>query len=146
VDYPRIFWVLIGTNDLGSGCRPEVVLVGILRIIEELLLRQPTSTIFIHGILPRSTFSENGYLLYNGSYWRAIEAINEQLEAYSKQRSRRVHYFDARDLFLVQPNASQGEDESVWQIDKKLMPDFLHPSSTGYQRWGEVIVERIESL
>jgi lysophospholipase L1-like esterase len=140
---PSVYWVLIGTNDLGSGCTPEVVLVGILRVVEELLLQQPTSTIVINGILPRSSPLQHGYLIYNHSYWKAIEAINDALEQYSQHRSNRVHYFDARDIFLV--NATV-QDESQLQIQVDWMPDLLHPSRSGYQRWGEAIVSKLKTI
>jgi lysophospholipase L1-like esterase len=86
---------------------------------------------------------QHGYLLYNHSYWKAIEAINEALQQYSQHRSSRVHYFDARDIFLV--NATV-QDESQLQIQVDWMPDLLHPSRSGYQRWGEAIVSKLKTI
>jgi len=138
-----VYWILIGTNDLGSGCSAEIVLVGILRVIEELLLKQPQSVIVINGILPRSTIAANGYLLYNHSFWKDIASINQALEQYTQHRSKQLHYFDARDLFLVDASV---KDESQLQIQLDLMPDLLHPSALGYQKWGEAIVEKLKTI
>lgn len=50
---PKVWWILIGINDLVSGgCSPEVVLLGILRIVEEIQYNKPDATIVINGILP----------------------------------------------------------------------------------------------
>ena len=50
---PKVWWILIGVNDLVSGgCSPEVVLLGILRIVEEIQYNKPDATIVINGILP----------------------------------------------------------------------------------------------
>jgi len=50
---PKIWWILIGTNDLTSGgCSPEVVLLGILRLVEEIQHVKPDAMVVINGILP----------------------------------------------------------------------------------------------
>ncbi len=50
---PKVWWVTMGTNDLLSGgCSPEVVLLGILRIVEEIQWAKPDAIIVINGILP----------------------------------------------------------------------------------------------
>jgi lysophospholipase L1-like esterase len=50
---PQVWWILMGTNDLTSGgCSPEVVLLGILRLVEEIQYRKPYATVVINGILP----------------------------------------------------------------------------------------------
>jgi lysophospholipase L1-like esterase len=52
---PKVWWVTMGTNDLLSGgCSPEVVLLGILRIVEEIQWAKPDAIIVINGILPTS--------------------------------------------------------------------------------------------
>jgi lysophospholipase L1-like esterase len=59
---PRIFVLLIGTNDLSKDwCSAENVIVGIVRIVELLLTERPTATVLLHGLLPR-TYDEEGYL------------------------------------------------------------------------------------
>ena len=50
------FWVLIGTNDLGTtSCTPDIVILGVIRIVEELRMRMPSATVVINGLLPRTS-------------------------------------------------------------------------------------------
>merc|ERR1711862_280070 len=53
---PTIWWLVIGTNDLAmKQCSEEVVLMGILRIIEEILENKPDARIVVNSILPMSS-------------------------------------------------------------------------------------------
>jgi lysophospholipase L1-like esterase len=58
----KVFWVLIGTNDLTASCSEEVILLGIIHIVEEIKRRKPDSIIVLNGILPR-TDSPSGKLM-----------------------------------------------------------------------------------
>jgi hypothetical protein len=50
---PKVWWILVGINDLiQGGCSPEVVLLGVLRIVEEIQSQAPNAIIVINGILP----------------------------------------------------------------------------------------------
>jgi len=150
---PAVYWLLIGTNDMGwAWCSPEVTLIGILRVVEELRAKKPGAFIVINGLLPRS-FDSKGYLNRKNkigikhstknppALWKDIQAINAQLEEYSNTHDN-VIYFYAGDLFMIDSLAS---DESL-QLDKNLMNDYLHPSAIGYKLWGDRIVEKLEEL
>ncbi len=50
----KAFWVLIGTNDLTDECTEDVVLLGIIRVAEEIRRLKPDSIVVLNGILPRS--------------------------------------------------------------------------------------------
>lgn len=150
---PAVFWVLIGTNDMGwAWCSPEVALVGILRVVEELRSKRPGSQIVINGLLPRS-FDTKGYVMKAGkikntilpSLWKDIQAINNQLEEYSRTRDD-VYYFDATDIFLVNGDDMDLTKENDLRIDENLMNDFVHPSHIGYRLWGDRIVKKLEEL
>lgn len=151
---PQVIWVLIGTNDFGiTFCSAEMVVIGIVRVIEELLVRKPASTIVLEGLLPR-TYNRKGYVSKGRSrkwwkhksppampsLWDDIEAVNEELKNYADSRAK-VEYFETF-VFFVDKDAP---DESL-QIDGKLMPDFLHPSAQGYTLWGQEIVEKLKSI
>mmetsp|Transcript_13690 Transcript_13690/g.31824 ORF Transcript_13690/g.31824 Transcript_13690/m.31824 type:complete len:199 (+) Transcript_13690:379-975(+) len=49
---PPVFWILVGTNDLGEECTPETISVGILRVVQEVWIHKPQSVIVISGLLP----------------------------------------------------------------------------------------------
>lgn len=57
----KVFWVLIGTNDLGKGCSENVILLGIIHVVEEIRKMKPDSIVVVNGILPR-TNSPDGRL------------------------------------------------------------------------------------
>lgn len=153
--HPSVIWVLIGTNDFGSTwCSAEMVLIGILRVVEELRLLQPDSIVVINGLLPR-TYNRRGYvgrgrrrkwwrlgksLPAMPSMWDDFEAVNEELKNYAANRER-VEYFETK-AFLVDPRVP----DDMLQINGKLMPDFFHPSAEGYRLWGQEIVEKLKVL
>ena len=131
---PKIWWLLIGINDLRFlGCSEEIVLISIERIVEEIQLRKITnSTIVLNGLLPSSQ-DEHGRL---GSLWDSIQMINAELQKYAEKSVGDIRYFDAKDIFLAGDR----------YIDGDLMPDFLHPSALGFQRWGRAIKTEINNI
>lgn len=141
-----VWWILIGTNDfLKDGldnCSDEVVLMGVRRIVEEMKLLRPSSKIVVNGILPRSGRSD-GLLFEPGgkrNVMNAIQDVNRELRAYCEQHEN-VEYFDASDLFIKE-NKKVGYE----YIPEALMSDHLHPTTLGYERWGERIVEKLHNI
>lgn len=144
---PKVFWILIGTNDLGNTwCSPDATVLGILRVVEEIRRRRPGAIIVINSIMPRS-WNKKGFVwkekrLGKGrvlpELWSSIQDINDHLEEYSRTHEN-VEYFDANNVFL------QGEDKKL-KIDKELMNDYLHPSDVGYKLWGDLIVKKLGKL
>jgi lysophospholipase L1-like esterase len=50
---PRVWWLVLGMNDLGRmQCSEEVVVLGILRVVEEIRTRKPDAEIVINSMLP----------------------------------------------------------------------------------------------
>jgi len=50
---PKVFWIVLGTNDLAiKQCSEEVVLLGILRVIEEIQSQRPNAKIVVNSIIP----------------------------------------------------------------------------------------------
>lgn len=114
-----VFWVLIGTNDLGNtGCSADMVILGIIRIVEELRFRQPSAIVVINGLLPR-TSDHDGFLLQTKGkmpvLWPVIQTINTELKRYAANREQ-VEYFES-DAFLRNATALPKD----LQIDRDLM-------------------------
>lgn len=136
-----------------AWCSPEVTLVGILRVVEELRSKRPGSQIVINGLLPRSFDAKTGYVMKTMEIqnkkppplWKDIQAINNQLEEYTRTRDN-IHFFDATDIFLVNGDDMDLVKEKDLRIDQNLMKDFLHPSHIGYKLWGDQIVKKLEEL
>ena len=50
---PRVWWLSLGMNDLGRmQCSEEVVVLGTLRVVEEIMSRKPDAHIVINSMLP----------------------------------------------------------------------------------------------
>mmetsp|Transcript_55908 Transcript_55908/g.84606 ORF Transcript_55908/g.84606 Transcript_55908/m.84606 type:complete len:413 (+) Transcript_55908:93-1331(+) len=160
---PKVWWILIGANDLVRGqCSEEAVVVGILRLADEIAMKKPGSIVVIQGLLPRSSFSD-GALSHSHSkstvvrsstkeyykpneypLWPSIKAINTELENFCAQHEHMV-YFDTSSLFF----GSLGNEHfqsSQKIILKELMPDFAHPSAKGYQILAKVIGNEVNDI
>jgi len=140
---PKVYWILIGTNNMGvTWCSPEAAFVGILSVVEEIRTKKPGSFVVINALMPRSFDKMNGNVRkMNGKrlpqLWTATQGINVQLKTYSEKYDN-VSYFDANEVFF---STSRSE-----VIEKRLMPDFLHPSPEGYRLWGDRIVKKLDTL
>ena len=130
---PKVWWILIGTNDLASGCSAEAVMVGIISIVQEIQKQRPSALIVVNSILPRP--GDNTGLL-GGQLWQDIVWVNDRMECFS-QGVDRVEYFNATELFLTPAGT---------HINQTLLPDWLHPSVAGSQVWGTEIVKRVKEL
>jgi lysophospholipase L1-like esterase len=118
---PKVFWLLIGTNDLAvKWCNVDALVAGNIAIVEELLkLRPDTATIVINSLLPR-----------HSSLWKYELLINERLECYANV-TEGVEFFDATDIFMMSNRTLQN------------LEDGLHPSVEGHRLWGTAIVEKV---
>lgn len=144
---PRVWWINIGTNDLlRTRCSEEVTLMGILRIVEEILREKQDATVVINSILPLS-LDPNGLLQSSkrkpkGSrfinLWPSIQLLNGQLKKFA-DRHKRVKFFDATEIFI---NRKGGEV----LLDQTLYLDGLHPNAAGYKAWDEHIIKRLEAI
>ena len=162
----NIFWLILGTSDLSrGGCSEEAVVLGILRVAEEIHTKFPQAVVVIQGILPR-TSRDDGTLEprsvhkkllgkhHNEKYyanmaqhafllWPSIQAINTELAKFCEDHDYFV-YFDAAALFL-----EDHRDPTIGQthkIIKKLMPDSVHPSLAGWEVLGNAIEQEYNRI
>jgi lysophospholipase L1-like esterase len=148
---PKVFWVLIGTNDLGNKwCSPDATVLGIVRVVEAIRHSRPGAVVVINSIFPRSWHKEGivlkGKRIGKGNFlpelWTSISNINAHLKDYSEKREN-VEFFDVNDVFFLHGKI---ESKKHLQIDKNLMHDYLHPSHVGYKLWGDQIVQKLDVL
>lgn len=129
---PKVWWLLIGTNDLGAdNCSVESIVAGNLAIIKEIQRRRPDSKIVLNSLLPR-TQREDGII---DDLWGQIVEINHRLEGFA-QRMEGVDFFNATSIFL--------NDKGDIKLD--LLPDRLHPNGQGARRWGKQIAKRVQQI
>jgi lysophospholipase L1-like esterase len=148
---PSVWWILIGTNDFGRElphCSPEVVLMGITRVVEEMRRLRPGSTIVVNALLPRSEDDLDGRLVDSKhgnrvTVWQGIMEVNRGLREYCAS-IRNVVFFDATSIFVKQDNGTKGLDGMY--IPKELMYDYLHPTAEGYKKWGDEIIATVHDV
>lgn len=125
---PSLWWVLIGTNDVAAGCKVEYITAGIIKIVELIREERPQATVVINSLLPRSR-GKDEYFEKN-----SFKAINEALECYADDTDK-VEFFDATDIFLENG-----------KVNRKLLPDGVHPEKLGCEAWGAEIVRTVKKL
>jgi len=134
---PKVWWINIGIFDLARHeCSAQVVLLGILRIVEEIRNKKPDAFIVIGGILPASTFNKKKRFqrlknrdrgvfksFSSQNVWPFIAIINQALQQYSKKQEL-VKFFDPADIFTL-------KSKKGLYINNKLMMDPMLPSVRG---------------
>lgn len=130
----KVFWVLIGTNDLGDLCSVEAVVVGIIQIALEIVNRRPDSIVVLNSILPRGYPGSD--IATSDVGWPQIAQVNRWLECYANENER-VEFFNATDIFL-QPGTTKTVAE--------YYQDPVHPSPMGHARWASAIVDMVLDL
>jgi lysophospholipase L1-like esterase len=165
---PNVWWLLVGTNDLGrGGCSEEATELGILRVAEEIHYRHPDAVIVIQGILPRTSrpdgslskpsrssmfgVGNHGKKMHSPEQaqkkyllWPSIQNINKQLEAFCAKHEHLV-YFDAANLFLGRMGNAHFSG-SADQIVTELMPDYKRISLQGYKVMGKAIHAELQRI
>ena len=125
---PKVAVVMIGTNNTGHFDQdPVEVAAGVERILQILNERLPDTKIVLHGIFPRGPGSLDAKRLNN-------IAINQQIRRLAD--GDRVHYMEIGDQFL-EPDGT---------ISREIMPDLLHLSPQGYERWAQTLEPKLKEL
>ena len=120
------FFVLIGTNNIGTGCSANVTIAGITKVVGLIRQRNPTSTILLHALFPRGKESFEGNPL-----WQQIALVNTYLECYAEG--------DPRVIFVNHTDIALLTDHS--RVNQTLFPDYLHPTAAAYELWGQRILQ-----
>lgn len=102
---------MIGANDLAiTQCSEEAVVVGILRLADEIKIKFPEAVVVVQGILPRSSYSD-GHLksvttegdpggdapkkkeyfqIDHYPLWPSIQMINKEIEKFAAKHEHLV--------------------------------------------------------
>ena len=117
--------MMIGTNNTGRNSAAEIA-EGVGAVVLDLENHFPDAEILLLGIFPRST-PDNPV---RGTI-AEINQIISRLDA-----DPHVHYLDIGDVFL-EPDGT---------ISPSIMSDALHPTTEGYRRWAEAVIEPLTEL
>lgn len=131
---PRALVLMIGTNNTGlerdkhtPRNRPPEVIQGVENLVNEIAVKLPKTQLLLLAIFPRGETRDDPARLQVAEINQAISRLDD---------GKRIHFLDIGSVFL-EPNGS---------ISKEIMPDFLHPTRKGYERWAEAIKEPLAKL
>jgi arylsulfatase A-like enzyme/lysophospholipase L1-like esterase len=125
---PKVAVMMIGTNNTGHlQCPANETALGVKACIDELRHRLPGTKILLLAIFPRGADKNDPLRKLN-------DRINAIIKGYADGVN--VHFMDINHVFL--------RDDGV--LPKEIMPDFLHPVKTGYERWAAAITPKFKAL
>ncbi|HBO46301.1 MAG TPA: GDSL family lipase [Planctomycetaceae bacterium] len=116
---PKLAVVMIGTNNSGANT-PREIADGVAAIVAKLRAKLPETTVLVLSIFPRGADDRDTR--------RPVIAKTNSLLA-KLADGKKVLYEDIGEVFL-EPDGT---------ISREIMPDLLHLSPAGYQRWAEAI-------
>ncbi len=125
---PRLTVLMIGTNNTGHSLQdPKEIADGIDAILATIRSKIPGTKVLLLGVFPRGFSPEAPDRLNN-------IAVNQYLRRFDD--GEHIHYVDIGQVFL-EPDGT---------ISDEVMPDGLHLSEVGYERWALALQEKIREL
>lgn len=125
---PKVIVLMIGTNNTGDRQEdPATVAAGIRRLIDEIQVRQPVANVLLLAIFPRDKQPD-------GRLRQLNRRVNDIIARFAD--GRRVHFLDLGPA-LMNPDGTLSED---------ILPDLLHLSEQGYERWARGIEPTLRAL
>lgn len=123
---PKIWWVSLGMNDLTrQQCSEEVVVLGVLRVVEEILKRRPRARVVINSLLPMADL--------RGGTVVDEKAYRDAFSTYRGKRSATTHYvrkeMDGQERFQRVPNPPQGGGRRQRRNKRQLLEAALEAYS-----------------
>jgi len=124
--HPKVFIIMIGTNNMGSNSAEEIA-DGITAIVHELRHQRPHAHIPLLGVFPRSQKPTD----------KARDKIKDVNHRVAKlDDGKHVKFLDIGDKFLTE----NGE------LTKDVMPDYLHLSPKGYKIWADAVQPELDEM
>lgn len=141
---PKVWWVLVGTEDWFQGIDSHAIVAGIVKTVESIREAHPNSHVVINSILPRGNEERDG-----NPHYESLQEINRMLRCFvASENARRfdklhvpeLSFFNATDIFLFR------DPEVGYFVNPALLPDYIHPSAQGEEIWGRQIVKKVMRL
>lgn len=110
---PQLIVLLIGTNNLWPGVRPEDVAVGIAEVVRQIHLLTPQSRILVVGLLPRGA-----------------DATDPMRQAAAQVNQLVARCADRATVFYANPGAMLVDGRGG--LSDQIAYDYLHPTWIGY--------------
>ncbi|WP_165071556.1 platelet-activating factor acetylhydrolase IB subunit [Paludisphaera rhizosphaerae] len=122
---PKAVVLMIGTNNSGSD-PVDAIAAGVKAIVADLRSRLPETDVLLLAVFPRG---EKPELPVRDK----LKQVNAEI---AKLDGGKVHYLDIGETFL----------EKDGTLSKEIMPDFLHLTPKGYERWAEAIEPSLKKI
>lgn len=122
---PKAVVLMIGTNNSGSDPADDIA-AGVKAIVADIRSRLPESDVLLLAVFPRG---EKPDLPVRDK----LKQVNAEI---AKLDGGKVHYLDIGETFL----------EKDGTLSKEIMPDFLHLTPKGYERWAEAIEPSLKKI
>lgn len=119
---PDKVFLMIGTNDLGSGIPPAEVARNVAQTVSTIKSLSPLTQIYLQSILPSTV----------GTRTLEAEQLTNQLFRTIADTAN-IHYVDLWDLLIDIPT------------DKSLSLDGLHLTAQGYARWCQAVTGALQA-
>ena len=125
---PKLVVLMIGTNNIGHSPDelPEWAAAGVKKILDTLQGRLPEAKILLLAVFPRDEVT-------NPRRERVAE-LNKRIATFADGKT--IRFLDINKIFLDE----QGN------IPPEIMPDRLHPSAFGYDRWYDAMRPIIDEM
>jgi len=117
---PKAIVLLIGTNDIGYGAKPEEVADNIEAILQEIKKFNPNLPVIVCEVMPRSDHHQHPA--------GRIEKLNALVAAAIKNDPQ----FTLCDTWSIYADKDGN-------CPKDEFPDLLHPNAAGYDKWAAAL-------
>ena len=125
---PKVIVIMIGTNNIGHGSsNPAETAAGVKAIVNTLRAKIPSAKILLLGIFPRDEKPD-------GPMRKQVAEATSLFKNVANGKT--IHFMDIAKSFL-EPDGT---------VRPEIMPDFLHLSEQGYNRWAEAIAPKVAEL
>ena len=135
---PRVVVLMIGTNNLNAN-GPQEIAEGVEAVVRELRQQLPEARVLLMGVLPRGPSEKDLARQLVKEINRRLKELAGDVDDKEKKddkKDKMVRFLDIGGEFLVKEGDKKGD------LDKDLMPDFVHLSPRGYQIW-ESALEKV---
>jgi lysophospholipase L1-like esterase len=123
---PRAVVLMIGTNNSKDNT-PKEIADGVMAIVQRINDLAPRTKVLILAIFPRGMHPDDMRRRTNAQATRQFRRIAD---------GQRIFFADIGDAFL----------EKDGTISQSVMPDYLHLSPEGYDRWAEALAPHLAPL
>ena len=171
---PKVVAISIGMNDLSRElCSEEIVVIGILRIVEEVLARLPSTHVLLNGLFPlvdlrerfripnrRHLFRKKRHKIDQASILYDKSAVRKRKPLVAKRKLplwtsikaineqlREFAFSQERVTFLdVTDLFTEKEEDGTLAIQNELISVRGELRVEGYKVWGEALLEAAKKL